>query len=75
MTTHYSTKGFFRNTPNALLARYFKARGVLQSDQGKTKIEPLFEPWIALPERSGVVQYRSWSSNLSGTFSEIPSHK
>lgn len=30
MTRHYSTRDFFRNTPNALLARYFKARGVLQ---------------------------------------------
>jgi hypothetical protein len=30
MTRHYSTRKFFRNTPNALLARYFKARGVLQ---------------------------------------------
>ena len=25
MATNYSTKGFFRTTPNALLARYFKA--------------------------------------------------
>jgi hypothetical protein len=29
MAKHYSTKDFFRNTPNTLLARYFKARGVL----------------------------------------------
>lgn len=54
MTTHYSTKGFFRNTPNALLARYFAARDVLQDFDLKaikeTKIEPLFEAWMALPE-------------------------
>ena len=29
MTKHYSTKDFFRNTPNPRLARYFTARGVL----------------------------------------------
>lgn len=31
MTHHYSTRDFFRNTPNALLTRCFKARGVLQN--------------------------------------------
>ena len=30
MTRHYSTRDLNRNTPNALLARYFKARVVLQ---------------------------------------------
>lgn len=54
MTTHYSTKGFFRNTPNAMLARYFAAREVLQDFDFKaikeTKIEPLFEAWMTLPE-------------------------
>ena len=45
----------------------------------ETKIDALFEAWLALPEWSGVVQCRSRSSNLSGTlsgtFSEIPSYK
>ncbi len=54
MARHYSTKDFFRNTPNALLARYFKARGLLQnfdfSAIKETKIEPLFEAWLALPD-------------------------
>jgi len=30
MAKHYSTRDFFRNTPNKLLARYFAERGVLQ---------------------------------------------
>ncbi len=54
MTRHYSPRDFFRNTPNALLARYFAARDVLQDFNFKaikeTKIEPLFEAWLALPE-------------------------
>jgi hypothetical protein len=29
MARHYSTKDFFRQMPNALLARYFQGRGVL----------------------------------------------
>jgi hypothetical protein len=47
MTRHYSTRDFFRNTPNALLAHYFNARGVLQdfdfSAIKETKIDALFE--------------------------------
>lgn len=54
MARHYSTKDFFRQMPNALLARYFAARGVLQGfDFGamkETKVEPLFEAWMAVPE-------------------------
>ena len=29
MARHYSTRDFFRQMPNALLARYFQARGLL----------------------------------------------
>lgn len=54
MTRHYSPRDFFRNTPNAMLARYFAARGVLQDFDfaaiKETKIEPLFEAWLAVPE-------------------------
>ncbi len=54
MASHYSIKSFLRNTPNALLARYFAARGVLQDFDftaiKETKIEPLFDAWMALPE-------------------------
>lgn len=46
MTPHYSPRDFFRNTPNALLARYFAAREVLQdfdfAATKETRIEPLF---------------------------------
>lgn len=54
MARHYSTKDFFRQMPNVLLARYFSARGVLQdfdfAAMKETRIEPLFEAWIAIPE-------------------------
>jgi hypothetical protein len=53
MSRHYSTRDFFRQMPNALLARYFASRGVLQdfdfAAMKETKIEPLFEAWMALP--------------------------
>ena len=29
MTRHYTTRDFFRQMPNRLLARYFEAHGVL----------------------------------------------
>lgn len=54
MTRHYSPRDFFRNAPNALLARYFAARDVLQDFDftaiKETRIEPLFEAWMAVPE-------------------------
>lgn len=54
MSRHYSTRDFFRQMPNTLLARYFVSRGVLQdfdfAAMKETKIEPLFEAWMAVPE-------------------------
>lgn len=56
MAKHYSTKDFFRNTPNAMLARYFKARDVLQDfdfasmKETKQDSEPLYSARKALPE-------------------------
>lgn len=54
MAKHYSTRDFFRNTPNKLLARYFGGLGVLPGFEfaamKETKIEPLFEAWLAVPE-------------------------
>lgn len=54
MSRHYSTRDFFRSMPNALLARYFAARGVLEdfdfAAMKETKIEPLFEAWMTVPE-------------------------
>jgi len=54
MGRHYSTRDFFRQMPNRLLARYFEAHGVLAgvnfAGLRETKIEPLFAAWLGLPE-------------------------
>lgn len=54
MGRHYSTRDFFRQMPNRLLARYFAARGVLAEVDfaalSEAKPEPLFEAWLGLPE-------------------------
>lgn len=54
MARHYSVKDFFRQTPNALLARYFTARGLFAGlDFGamkEGKPDKLFDGWMALPE-------------------------
>lgn len=54
MGRHYSTKDFFRQMPNALLARYFAKHDVLAeldfTALKETKPEPLFEAWLELPE-------------------------
>ena len=54
MTRHYSTRDFFRQMPNALLARYFKAKELF-SDLDFTamregKPDELFAAWQALPD-------------------------
>lgn len=53
MAQHYSIKDFFRQMPNALLARYFKTQGLF-SDLDFTamkegKPDELFAAWLALP--------------------------
>jgi hypothetical protein len=57
MDRHYSTRDFFRQMPNALLARYFAARSVLAEMDfaalQETKPEPLFAAWLELPEGQG----------------------
>jgi hypothetical protein len=54
MGRHYSTRDFFRQMPNRLLARYFAARGALAEVDfaalKETRIEPLFAAWLELPE-------------------------
>ena len=54
MSRQYSSKDFFRQMPNALLARYFKARGLLaELDFGampEGKPEALFEAWAGLTD-------------------------
>ncbi len=54
MARHYTTKDFFRQMPNALLARYFHERGLLvdmdfaRMKEGKP--DELFAAWLGLPD-------------------------
>ena len=54
MSRQYSSKDFFRQMPNALLARYFNARGLLAdldfAAMSEGKPDPLFEAWAALSD-------------------------
>ncbi len=54
MARHYSTKDFFRQIPNALLARYFKDRELFNeldfSAMKETKPDELFGAWLTLPD-------------------------
>jgi hypothetical protein len=54
MSRHYSTRDFFRQMPNALLARYFQGRELLGDlDFGamkETQPDELFTAWLALPD-------------------------
>ena len=54
MARHYSTREFFRQVPNALLKRYFDAKGVLTGlnffAMTEAKIDPLFYSWKVLPD-------------------------
>ncbi len=54
MGRHYSTRDFFRQMPNGLLALYFEARGVLAdldfTAMKETQTEGLFAAWLELPE-------------------------
>jgi len=54
MARHYSTKNFFRQMPNALLARYFTDRRLFDDlDFGamkETKPDALFDARLELPE-------------------------
>lgn len=54
MARHYSTKDFFRQMPNTLLARYFQGRGLFGdldfSAMKEGKPDALFAAWLALPD-------------------------
>ena len=54
MARHYSTRDFFRQTPNVLLARYFEGRGLFGDLDFATmkegKPDELFAAWLALPD-------------------------
>lgn len=54
MARHYSTKDFFRQMPNVLLARYFQGRGLFGdldfAAMKEGKPDELFAAWLYLPE-------------------------
>jgi len=54
MARHYSTKDFFRQMPNALLARYFQGRELLPdldfAAMKETQSDELFTAWLELPD-------------------------
>ena len=54
MGRHYSTRDYFREMPNRMLARYFEAHGVLAeldfAAMKETRIDELFAAWLELPE-------------------------
>jgi len=54
MARHYSTRDFFRQMPNALLDRYFAAKGVLReldfAALKDTQPDELFRAWQELPD-------------------------
>ena len=53
-TRHYTPKDFFRQIPNALLARYFHGQNLFTdldfSAMKETKSEALFAAWLKLDE-------------------------
>jgi hypothetical protein len=54
MTRHYSTREFFRQMPNALLARYFHAHDLFSdfdfAAMKEAQPEELFTAWLELPD-------------------------
>ena len=54
MARNYSTKGFFRQMSNALLARYFQERGLFAdvdfAAMKEGKPDELFAAWLVLPD-------------------------
>ena len=56
MARHYSTKSFFRNAPNKLLARYFREHGALTdfdfASLKESKPDALFNAWLVLDDNT-----------------------
>jgi hypothetical protein len=54
MARHYSVRDFFRQMPNALLARYFTARELFNdldfTAMKEGKPDELFSSWLELPD-------------------------
>ena len=61
MARHYSSKDFFRQMPNALLARYFQGRGLFGdldfAAMKETKPDELFTAWLGLPDNQRNEKY------------------
>lgn len=55
MARHYSTKEFFRQMPNELLARFFQERGFFEeldfTTMKETNPQELWDAWLNLPEK------------------------
>jgi hypothetical protein len=68
MTRHYSTKDFFRQMPNALLARYFQTQGVFGELDFATmkdgQPDELFAAWLELPD----IQRNAMDADLCDIF-------
>lgn len=54
MARHYTVRSFFRHMPNALLERYFAARGLLREldirAMKERELDALFDGWMSLPD-------------------------
>lgn len=54
MARHYSSRDFFRQMPNVLLARFFQGRGLLAdvdfAAMKEGKPDELFAAWLVLPD-------------------------
>lgn len=54
MARHYSPRSFFRHAPNVMLMKYFAKHEVLKeydfSRVSETKIDPIYQAWLALPD-------------------------
>ena len=66
MARHYSTRDFFRQMPNALLARYFQSRGMFDdldfSTMKETQPDELFAAWLYLPATKWTRSFATSSS-------------
>jgi hypothetical protein len=67
MARHYSTKAFFRHTPNARLARYFATRKVFAefdfAAMSETRHDELFAAWLALSDAQRNNRMRSFATS------------
>jgi hypothetical protein len=80
MARHYTTREFFRQMRNALLARYFHGRGLFAdldfAAMKETKPDALFAAWLELPEtqRNGMdAEFREiFAMSCEKSFRAIP---